>query len=179
MKFLLLTFLCFRIGLFSTPKCKFQRFWMNTADSSNNNIKLWDFIDPSIDVKTLKGHQESVTAIVISNELKKLYSASLDGFVKAWDLDDGTCQMTLQGYYAEGFDVSPEGMIATGGNNSIIFLLNAENKSLISQISSITYDISILKFGNYDNMIYVGGKNGRISLINLADNEKKIRNSGS
>ena len=47
-------------------------------------------------VATLRGHADAVTAVAVDpSNARQLYSASLDGTVKLWRLDDGACARTI------------------------------------------------------------------------------------
>lgn len=76
--------------------------------SSDLKIKLWD---PSADyknIRTLPGHDHSVSAVrFIPNSGSLLVSASRDKTLKIWDITTGFCVRTLEGHSGWVRDVSP------------------------------------------------------------------------
>ncbi|KAJ5733908.1 Nuclear distribution protein nudF 1 [Penicillium malachiteum] len=83
--------------------------------SSDLTIKLWDPADEYKNIRTLPGHDHSVSAVrfipsgaagsPMSGNL--LVSASRDMTLRIWDVTTGYCVKTLQGHAAWVRDVSP------------------------------------------------------------------------
>lgn len=112
--------------------------------SSDLTIKLWDPSNEYKNIRTLPGHDHSVSSIRFipsgaadaptSGNL--LVSASRDFTLKVWDVTTGYCLMTLRGHTAWVRDVypSPDGrfLVSTGDDMSVrlwdISTSNPENK---------------------------------------------------
>lgn len=98
--------------------------------SSDLSIKLWDPSDDYNNIRTLPGHDHSVSAIrfipsgvagdTVSGNL--LASASRDMTVKIWDTTTGYCVKTLRGHTAWVRDVCPSAdgryLLSTGDDST-------------------------------------------------------------
>ena len=76
--------------------------------SSDLTIKIWDPVGEYKNIRTLAGHDHSVSAVrFIPSTGNLLVSASRDSTLKIWDVNTGFCLQTLQGHTAWVRDVSP------------------------------------------------------------------------
>jgi platelet-activating factor acetylhydrolase IB subunit alpha len=76
--------------------------------SSDLKIKLWDPSDDYKNIRTLPGHDHSVSAVrFIPSSGNLLVSASRDKTIKIWDITTGYCVRTLEGHSAWVRDISP------------------------------------------------------------------------
>ncbi|EFX03707.1 nuclear migration protein [Grosmannia clavigera kw1407] len=76
--------------------------------SSDLAIKLWDPADDYKNIRTLSGHDHSVSAVrFIPNSANLLVSASRDMTLKIWDVTTGFVVRTLHGHTAWVRDVVP------------------------------------------------------------------------
>lgn len=79
--------------------------------SSDLTIKLWDPANDYQNIRTLAGHDHSVSAVrfIPSGGSPKnlLVSASRDMSLKIWDVTNGYCMMTLEGHMGWVRDVTP------------------------------------------------------------------------
>ena len=64
--------------------------------SKDKTIKIWDVRNEKC-IKTLKGHTESILAMVLSKE-KKIISGGGDCVLKVWDIKDEKCIADLKGH---------------------------------------------------------------------------------
>jgi WD40 repeat protein/tetratricopeptide (TPR) repeat protein len=55
---------------------------------NGQNILVWD-LEPSRDIRTLKGHTGNVHSVTFAPDGKRVASGGLDGTVKLWELDTG------------------------------------------------------------------------------------------
>jgi platelet-activating factor acetylhydrolase IB subunit alpha len=110
--------------------------------SSDLTIKLWDPADDYKNIRTLPGHDHSVSAIrFISSGAagNLLVSASRDRTLKIWDITTGYCVKTLNGHSGWVRDVcpSPDGrfLVSTGDDMTVrlwdISTVEAETKQLL------------------------------------------------
>ncbi|OBT85483.1 hypothetical protein VE02_07365 [Pseudogymnoascus sp. 03VT05] len=115
--------------------------------SSDLTIKLWDPADDYKNIRTLPGHDHSVSAIrfIPSGAIgapssgNLLVSASRDKTLKVWDVTTGYCVMTLQGHTGWVRDVFPSAdgrfLLSTGDDMSArlwdISALNPESKLIM------------------------------------------------
>ncbi|KAI0104975.1 nuclear distribution protein pac-1a [Nemania sp. FL0031] len=76
--------------------------------SSDLTIKLWDPASDYKNIRTLPGHDHSVSALrFIPGSANLLVSASRDQTLKIWDVSTGFCLRTLNGHTAWVRDVFP------------------------------------------------------------------------
>ncbi len=68
---------------------------MVASGSDDYMIKIWD-LDTGECVRTLRGHEDSVTCFEMHEE--KLISGSWDGLIKVWDLKKNECVQNLEGH---------------------------------------------------------------------------------
>ncbi len=59
-------------------------------------ITLWDAVIGSM-VRVLEGHTSSIKALVASADGKRLVSGDLDGGLRVWDVQKGTCLQAMKG----------------------------------------------------------------------------------
>lgn len=79
--------------------------------SSDLTIKLWDPANDYQNIRTLSGHDHSVSAVRFippgNSSGNLLVSASRDRTLKIWDISTGYCMATLQGHTEWVRDVAP------------------------------------------------------------------------
>ncbi|KAL0468317.1 nuclear migration protein NudF-2 [Neurospora intermedia] len=76
--------------------------------SSDLTIKLWDPLDSYKNIRTLPGHDHSVSAVrFIPGSGNLLVSASRDKTLRIWDVSTGYCVKTLRGHAEWVRDVCP------------------------------------------------------------------------
>ena len=58
---------------------------------------MWD-LDSGEELRTLRGHEDSVNAVALTADGRRAVSASWDQTLKVWDLDSGEELRTLRGH---------------------------------------------------------------------------------
>ncbi|MCR9292929.1 MAG: protein kinase, partial [bacterium] len=111
---------------------------MVAMPEDGNTIRLWNYEDGS---STLLGedagkgaHKGVVTGLAFSNDDASLYSSSLDGNVRKWDLDSRICTDVFEGHEnAWSVSESPDGKwLASGGlNKCFLWNLDTKEKTLL------------------------------------------------
>lgn len=91
--------------------------------SSDLTIKLWDPADDYKNIRTLPGHDHSVSAVrFIPSSANLLVSASRDKTLKIWNVVTGYCVRTLIGHTAWVRDVCPSSdgrfLLSTGDDTT-------------------------------------------------------------
>jgi F-box/WD-40 domain protein 7 len=66
----------------------------------DQSIKIWDFSGCCL--KTLCGHHGGVTCLQLNADESRIFSGSLDGDIRFWDVHTGDCVETLDWIRAEG-----------------------------------------------------------------------------
>ena len=64
--------------------------------SRDGSIRLWTFANNAFVLdKSLAGHTREVTGLVVLKESQLLWSSSIDGCIRIWDLSTGNCQYSI------------------------------------------------------------------------------------
>ena len=97
--------------------------------SSDLTIKLWDPSDEYKNIRTLPGHDHSVSAVrFVSPSGNLLVSASRDKSLRVWDVSTGYCVKTIRGHSDWVRDVSPSfdgRWLVSGGNDQTAMIWDA------------------------------------------------------
>jgi WD40 repeat protein len=70
-------------------------------------------------IRTLEGHTDQVTAVVVTSDGRRAISGSHDNTLKLWDLDSGRVLQTLEGHagWVNAVAVTPDGRRAVSGSS--------------------------------------------------------------
>ncbi|KMU87682.1 platelet-activating factor acetylhydrolase IB alpha subunit [Coccidioides immitis H538.4] len=139
--------------------------------SSDLTIKLWDPSDEYKNIRTLPGHDHSVSAVrfipsgaagsPMSGNL--LASASRDKTIRIWDVTTGYCVKTIQGHLDWVRDVfpSPDGrFLMSGGDDRVPRLLDAssgETKSTFIGHEHVVECVTIAPAASYPHLAALAG----------------------
>lgn len=178
------------------------RVWNYDHDDNNNDD---DKKDSSSPIKILTGHLDIVTSVTYIQGCKKLASACYDKTIKVWDVEQGTCLVTLYGHnnfirhlvpipipiptiqeYKDGY---PLYTIASASDDQTIKLWDIENGTCINTYIGHTDSVSCVAFfldkndnkiylmsASYDKTIKVWGiENGTTCLETFMYHQQRIR----
>ena len=119
--------------------------------SSDLTIKLWDPADEYKNIRTLQGHDHSVSAVrfipsgaagaPLSGNL--LVSASRDKALKIWDVTTGYCVKTLQGHTSWVRDVYPSldgRYLLSTGDDTTIRLWDISISNPVNQLTMVGHE---------------------------------------
>ena len=102
-------------------------FWQG----SDYSIRVWDIANGKC-LKVLNGHKDSIEALIITADNKKLISGSHDGEIRIWDIEKGRCQATINtgSKPIRALDATADGKMAISsqGWDGIIHLWDIEAK---------------------------------------------------
>lgn len=111
--------------------------------SSDLKIKLWDPADDYKNIRTLPGHDHSVSAVrFIPSSGNLLVSASRDKSLKIWDINTGYCVKTLEGHSAWVRDVVPS------FDGRYLFSTGDDQSARLWDISGQTSECKMTMFGH-------------------------------
>jgi WD40 repeat protein len=132
--------------------------------SSDNIVQLWD-ISSGKEIKTLKGHRNSVNSITFSPNGKTLASASSDNTVKLWDINSGREITSFIGHKnsVNSISFSPDGKtLASASSDNTVKLWDISSgkeiktlKGHIDSVNSLSFspDGKILASASSDNTV--------------------------
>lgn len=104
---------------------------MLSSCSSDLTIKIWKFDNPLKCLKTLSGHEHSVSSIEFSIDGNLLYSASRDKTIKIWEVSSGFCKNTLKGHkeWVRTLSINETSVfIASGSDDESIIIWNSKGE---------------------------------------------------
>lgn len=111
--------------------------------SSDLKIKLWDPSDDYKNIRTLPGHDHSVSAVrFIPSSGNLLVSASRDKTLKIWDVTTGYCVKTLEGHAGWVRDVSPS------FDGQFLFSTGDDQTGRLWDISGATSEVKMTMIGH-------------------------------
>ncbi|KJZ69236.1 Nuclear distribution protein PAC1 [Hirsutella minnesotensis 3608] len=106
--------------------------------STDSTIKLWDPANDYKNIRTLQGHEHSISAVRFVPSGNLLVSASGDSTIKVWDSNTGFCVKTLTAHTGWVRDVYPSSdghFLVSAGNDRTVRLWNlmtSENTHTLS-----------------------------------------------
>ncbi len=129
--------------------------------------------------RTLRGHESTVWDINFSPDGTKLVSASEDGTVKLWDVNDGRELKTLRGHEGTVWSASfsPDGKtIASASDDSTIKLWQFFDRSDIKVLRVHRQGVTSLSFSHDGKWLLSASIDGKVWLWNLEGQEPKLIN---
>ncbi|XXG61980.1 hypothetical protein AAC387_Pa05g0446 [Persea americana] len=123
-------------------------------------LHTWFVGQPFVCLATLKGHEKAVSGITLPQGSNKLFSASEDGIVRAWDCDTGKCAGSLNLGGKIGCILCAGPWVFIGVSNAIkVFTCNPPNAVDLS-LSGPVGQVYALDF--VDGMLFAGIEDGTI-----------------
>lgn len=136
------------------------------AGGVDSEIKYLSF--PDLIVKApLLGHTREINHVFISRSELVAYSASDDGTVRVWDLQNRTnLILYTQNNLVYALDLSlDEKFLASGASNGSINLYNATHREIVWKSSTPNSSgVWCIKISNQQNYIVVGDSSGNLSI---------------
>lgn len=143
----------------------------NFASADTDNIRI------------LKGHQLSVTCLAISHDDKNIFSGSKDGSIIKWSVSSGMKEHKIAGLRkadsksSKGhrgcvscLAVSSDGrFLASGGQENMVHIWNAEDMSFIRSFTGHKASITALAFRRGANELFTASKDRSIKVWNLEE----------
>jgi WD40 repeat protein len=126
------------------------RIWRITGATSISNA-IWPFPRRGQE-GTLSGHGNYVVSLAYSSDGRRLYSASWDGTVKAWNPDEGSESFSVKvGYHAYGVAVSPDDRSVAVISAGSLVLLDAATGRVVWQrnLAFIPHVLAFSRDGRY------------------------------
>lgn len=86
---------------------------------------------------TLRGHKSGVTSLEIDAHGRTLFSASTDGAVRVWDLNDGLCSGVLMHQYGEVLSIAHDGQSAISASSDGMLRFWSEGGTLQGVVGGV------------------------------------------
>jgi WD40 repeat protein len=137
------------------------------SGSRGNTLKLWTNIPESKGTVFFQGHEKEVYLVAISNDSKKILSASDDGTMKVWDVES---KKVISDFKDEvlvwSATFSPDGSQFLMGGESIVKLFDASNNKgqEIRSFSGHSGRVYSVAFSPNGNKVLSGGHDGTINI---------------
>ncbi|KAL2890555.1 Vegetative incompatibility protein HET-E-1 [Ceratocystis lukuohia] len=153
-------------------------------------------------LRTVEGHDDTVTSVVFSNDEQRLASGSWDNTVKIWDATSGACLHTLEGHhsYVASVAFSDDGhRLASGSWDRTIKIWHATSGACLQTLEGHHQEVTSVVFsndghrlasGSYDNTVKIwdatsgaclqtlGGHNGKVASVAFSNDGHRLA-SGS
>jgi len=88
------------------------------SGGGDTSLRLWDLTIGEC-LRTLEGHEESVTAVAVTSDGRFAVSGSFDTTLRLWDLTTGECIRTFEGHegIVTAVAITPDGRFAISGSS--------------------------------------------------------------
>jgi WD40 repeat protein len=123
--------------------------------ASESKMKVWD-LKSGLCIRTLEGHTDGVTNVVIMPDGHSVVSGSKDGTIKVWELMSAKCLRTLEGHLSKV--------------NSVC--ITADGKHIVSGSEDKTIRVWEWKSGQCLHVLE--GHTGSITCVNLTPDNQRI-----
>lgn len=144
------------------------------------SIKIWNF-DTLTCVKTLNGHEHTVSSLEFTPDGSFIVSASRDKTIKLWEISSGHCKKTLSGHtdWVRSISLNTSGNLLASSSDDetiIIWSLEASNQlySLTgheNKIESVIFVKNQIALQNIFNSDYLESFNKTLSGNDPGNNE--------
>ncbi len=121
------------------------------------NVNLTEYKN----LKTLKGHSESVNSVAYSPDGTKFISGSYDNTIKIWDANTGQCLKTLAGHsdYVKSVAYSPDGTkIISGSRDKTVKIWDANTGQCLKTLEGHSTTVESVAFSPDGTKIISGSE---------------------
>ena len=146
--------------------------WL-AAGEENSSIIMIPLRPGEVGYK-LTAHFAGINSLNFTADGSHLYSASYDGRVLKWDLNEKTCvNVTLPGMDIHTADISTEGKYIAGINTAgTVFVWNPEDIQEYRQIQSERKNITTVRFREDGRILALGDSEGYVELWDALSGER-------
>jgi WD40 repeat protein len=131
------------------------------SGSRGNIPKLWNTLKGK-ETDFFQGHTDEVYLVAISNDSRKILSASDDGTMKVWDVESGETTHTFEENQIYSATFSPDGSQFLMGGDGIVKLFDTNNGQEIRTFNGHSGRVYSVAFSPEGNEAVSGGHDGTI-----------------
>lgn len=145
------------------------------VSGGGNVAEIWDLTRYQ-QIYVLAGHQDSVYAVAVSPDAKRVATASADQTARIWNVSSGTLEHILKGHHAAVWSVkfSSDGeTIATASEDGTVKLWDAATGTLRYTFTKHKSGVFAVAFSPNNNLIASAGRDDTIKLWNQEGTELK------
>jgi len=146
--------------------------WL-AAGETNSSVHMIPLKEGGVKYK-LSAHTDRINSLNFSSDGSFLYSASLDGRVLKWDLNEKTCtNVTPAGTGIITVDISSEGEYFAGiSSQNRVIVWNPENNQDHFMIETGRKRINVIRFMPDNRILALGDPEGFVELWDVASKER-------
>lgn len=140
----------------------------------DNRIALWPPRPGAQPLRVLEGHSETVVALAVSADGRRLASASWDGTGRVWDLRRGAESLVLEGHRGNVNAIAfrADGQVATAGFDGTLRLWpEGEAPKTLAEFGFPLNTLAALP----DGTLAVGGVDGMLRLVSPEGAVREVR----
>ncbi|HEY3999529.1 MAG TPA: protein kinase [Candidatus Xenobia bacterium] len=136
-------------------------------------VKVWETATGKA-VRSLAGHTDSVSCVVVTPDNRLAASGSVDGSVRVWSLASGKCLQTLMagqgGIYA--VDLSPDGCVAVSAHTDArVRVWDVPGNRVVSQVEGMGELITSVLLSHDQRFAITAGLKRSIRIWNLESSQ--------
>jgi WD40 repeat protein len=139
---------------------------------SDGKISVWE-IETGRNLLNIKAHHTHILGLAFTANGKQLISASLDRYIKVWDLDNGICLRSWQSLAPiYKIDLSDDDLtLACSGENGDVLLWNIATGELLKKLVGHTGNILDVAFQRQGTLLASSSLDSTIKLWDLTTGE--------
>jgi WD40 repeat protein len=135
----------------------------------NGAVRLWalrDFSEPTLTVLPNTG--QFATSVVFSPSGDRIVSADLDSNIRLWQISDQSLKVIANAHPtgALGVSISPQGLIASGGNDNSIKIWNS-NGEPVTSFPDLQGSVNRLSFNPNGSLLAAAHANNTTTIWDL------------